>query len=188
MGLRRARKMKHFSLEDILLFGSLWTRDQNLPAFSRTIRLLTALAVVDGALKEVEHILYNTVCFSFPLWHSFVRGGERYVLDEERKSCEFHSCNRMMPRYRRAQRPERIEIPINTFLSQECGADVDEPSRLLEEPGELPPVVPLDPGGCAVVEAVHADVLVVVAAEDLGNEEPVREITATAWMAYLYDG
>lgn len=50
---------------------------------------------------------------------------------------------------------------------------------LLEEPGELPPVVPLDPRGCAVVEAVHADVLVVVAAEDLSHEKPVREIAAT---------
>lgn len=52
-------------------------------------------------------------------------------------------------------------------------------SCLLEEPCKLPPVVPLDPSGCAVVEAMHADVLVVVATEDLGNQKPVREIAAT---------
>lgn len=61
-------------------------------------------------------------------------------------------------------------------------------SCLLEEPGELPPVVPLDPRGRAVVEPVHADVFVVVAAEDLGHEKPVREIAATIVWCYLYIG
>lgn len=40
-------------------------------------------------------------------------------------------------------------------------------SRLLEEPGELPPVISFHPRGRAIVEAVHTDVLVVVSAEDL---------------------
>lgn len=51
-------------------------------------------------------------------------------------------------------------------------------SHLFEEPGELSPVIPLHPCGRAVVEAVHAHVLVVVPAEDLGHQEAVGKVAS----------
>lgn len=50
---------------------------------------------------------------------------------------------------------------------------------LLEEPGELPPVIPLDSGRGPVVEAVHANVFIVVTAEYLGDEKTVGKVPAT---------
>ena len=59
-------------------------------------------------------------------------------------------------------------------------------SCLLEEPGELSPVVPLHPCGDAVVEAVHAHVLVVVPTEDLRHQEAVGKVASRYKKGWLF--
>lgn len=49
-------------------------------------------------------------------------------------------------------------------------------SCLFEEPGELSPVVPFNSCGRTAVEPVHTNVLVIVAAEDLGDQKAVGEV------------
>lgn len=48
--------------------------------------------------------------------------------------------------------------------------------HLYEESRELSPVISLHSRRCTVVEAVHADILVVVSAEDLGDQKSVRKV------------